>query len=451
MTKLLTKTPRKQQQPQQVSTQPQKGGATSCTNASVVDLWRMYNVQHLTRTYPAGLRVDSSNYNPILAWAVGCQLVALNFQTPDAPLVLNDGRFRENQQCGYVLKPSPSVLPNQMVVVGDNDDDVEDDILKRNNNNKAYQNTQSHTTTTTTYGRTGETSLEAKVEEEGNGGLEMQLDSDLENFGSFVCGEESTKMAPSSTPSRAKATTLRGTIPADTAAAAVTKPLTVVEGIPISDRIQKFQMKMTNHVHPMIIRLRVLAGSCLPKPRGSKLGETIDPYVLVTLHDVKQGKGSNNTSDSTDGSNSVGGGGGGRGRLTYVTTSHQTSVVDNNGFCPVWQKPQPPQHQNEEEEQQQQQQQQQHLMKEFHVMNPQVAMLQFSLRERDVGADDRVAEAAIPCNRLRMGYRSIPLYNMKTNTRTGPFGFASLLVELQILSLHETKQTNKLTKKQHPT
>jgi hypothetical protein len=65
----------------------------------------MYNLHHMTRTYPAGARVDSSNYHPVLAWAMGCQMVALNFQTSDTPLLLNDGRFRQNGGCGYVLKP----------------------------------------------------------------------------------------------------------------------------------------------------------------------------------------------------------------------------------------------------------------------------------------------------------------------------------------------------------
>jgi hypothetical protein len=68
-------------------------------------LWRKYNISHLTRTYPAGSRVDSSNYNPVLAWSMGCQLVALNFQTPDTPLILNDGMFRRNGGCGYIEKP----------------------------------------------------------------------------------------------------------------------------------------------------------------------------------------------------------------------------------------------------------------------------------------------------------------------------------------------------------
>mmetsp|Transcript_30579 Transcript_30579/g.72131 ORF Transcript_30579/g.72131 Transcript_30579/m.72131 type:complete len:853 (+) Transcript_30579:97-2655(+) len=68
--------------------------------------WREYNQDHMTRTYPAGSRVDSSNYNPILAWAMGCQLVALNFQTTDSNLALNDGRFRQAGNIGYIPKPA---------------------------------------------------------------------------------------------------------------------------------------------------------------------------------------------------------------------------------------------------------------------------------------------------------------------------------------------------------
>lgn len=40
-----------------------------------------YNKKQLSRIYPKGTRVDSSNYMPQLFWNVGCQMVALNFQT----------------------------------------------------------------------------------------------------------------------------------------------------------------------------------------------------------------------------------------------------------------------------------------------------------------------------------------------------------------------------------
>jgi hypothetical protein len=59
----------------------------------------------LLRTYPGNFRVDSSNYDPIPCWNYGCQLVALNYQTSDLPMQLNRGRFRDNGNCGYLLRP----------------------------------------------------------------------------------------------------------------------------------------------------------------------------------------------------------------------------------------------------------------------------------------------------------------------------------------------------------
>ncbi|XP_037542226.1 1-phosphatidylinositol 4,5-bisphosphate phosphodiesterase delta-4 isoform X2 [Nematolebias whitei] len=64
-----------------------------------------YNTRQLSRTYPSGLRTDSSNYNPQDMWNMGCQIVALNFQTAGLEMDLNDGLFRQNGCCGYVLKP----------------------------------------------------------------------------------------------------------------------------------------------------------------------------------------------------------------------------------------------------------------------------------------------------------------------------------------------------------
>lgn len=72
--------------------------------------WKEYNVSHMSRIYPAGTRIDSSNYNPVVAWSSGCQLVALNFQSDDPPMTINDGLFLQNGGCGYVHKP-PSVFP----------------------------------------------------------------------------------------------------------------------------------------------------------------------------------------------------------------------------------------------------------------------------------------------------------------------------------------------------
>lgn len=61
----------------------------------------------LTRIYPAGKRINSSNYNPTAAWGCGAQLAALNYQTSDLPMTLNKAMFAFNggNQSGYVLKP----------------------------------------------------------------------------------------------------------------------------------------------------------------------------------------------------------------------------------------------------------------------------------------------------------------------------------------------------------
>jgi phosphatidylinositol phospholipase C beta len=40
-----------------------------------------YKKNQLSRVYPGGTRFDSSNFIPQPFWNVGCQLVALNYQT----------------------------------------------------------------------------------------------------------------------------------------------------------------------------------------------------------------------------------------------------------------------------------------------------------------------------------------------------------------------------------
>ncbi|NXM96949.1 PLCZ1 phosphodiesterase, partial [Sylvia borin] len=64
-----------------------------------------HTARFITRIYPKGTRMSSSNYNPQEFWNVGCQMVALNFQTPGTQMELQDGKFLDNGGCGYVLKP----------------------------------------------------------------------------------------------------------------------------------------------------------------------------------------------------------------------------------------------------------------------------------------------------------------------------------------------------------
>uniref|UniRef100_A0A1A8DN49 1-phosphatidylinositol 4,5-bisphosphate phosphodiesterase gamma n=2 Tax=Nothobranchius TaxID=28779 RepID=A0A1A8DN49_NOTKA len=64
-----------------------------------------YNRLQLSRIYPRGQRLDSSNYDPLPMWLCGSQLVALNFQTADKPMQMNQALFMVNGRSGYVLQP----------------------------------------------------------------------------------------------------------------------------------------------------------------------------------------------------------------------------------------------------------------------------------------------------------------------------------------------------------
>uniref|UniRef100_A0A1I8AVM3 Phosphoinositide phospholipase C n=1 Tax=Steinernema glaseri TaxID=37863 RepID=A0A1I8AVM3_9BILA len=65
-----------------------------------------FNIRQLSRVYPMGSRMTSSNFNPVPMWNSGCHMVALNYQTPDRSMQLNHGKFIANGRCGYVLKPA---------------------------------------------------------------------------------------------------------------------------------------------------------------------------------------------------------------------------------------------------------------------------------------------------------------------------------------------------------
>ncbi len=52
-----------------------------------------------------GERISRSNYNPVLAWGMGCQMASLNFHNDGAALAVNDGFFRHTGGIGYLEKP----------------------------------------------------------------------------------------------------------------------------------------------------------------------------------------------------------------------------------------------------------------------------------------------------------------------------------------------------------
>uniref|UniRef100_A0A6Q2ZG51 Phosphoinositide phospholipase C n=1 Tax=Esox lucius TaxID=8010 RepID=A0A6Q2ZG51_ESOLU len=79
--------------------------ALCCTSESPGDFVN-YNKRFLSRVYPDPMRVDSSNMNPQYLWKCGCQIVAMNYQTPGLMMDLNMAWFRQNGNCGYVLRPA---------------------------------------------------------------------------------------------------------------------------------------------------------------------------------------------------------------------------------------------------------------------------------------------------------------------------------------------------------
>uniref|UniRef100_A0A5B6ZTM9 Phosphoinositide phospholipase C n=1 Tax=Davidia involucrata TaxID=16924 RepID=A0A5B6ZTM9_DAVIN len=64
-----------------------------------------FTQRNLLRVYPKGIRFDSSNYNPLVGWMHGAQMVAFNMQGYGRSLWLMHGMFRAYGGCGYVKKP----------------------------------------------------------------------------------------------------------------------------------------------------------------------------------------------------------------------------------------------------------------------------------------------------------------------------------------------------------
>ncbi|XP_048231396.1 phosphoinositide phospholipase C 6 isoform X2 [Ricinus communis] len=69
-----------------------------------MDLVR-FTQENILRVYPKGTRITSSNYEPIIGWMHGAQMIAFNMQGYGKSLWLMHGMFRGNGGCGYLKKP----------------------------------------------------------------------------------------------------------------------------------------------------------------------------------------------------------------------------------------------------------------------------------------------------------------------------------------------------------
>ncbi|NP_001304243.1 phosphoinositide phospholipase C 2-like [Vigna radiata] len=64
-----------------------------------------FTQRNILRVYPKGTRIASTNYNPLIGWMHGAQMVAFNMQGYGRSLWLMQGMFKANGGCGYVKKP----------------------------------------------------------------------------------------------------------------------------------------------------------------------------------------------------------------------------------------------------------------------------------------------------------------------------------------------------------
>ncbi|KAJ0101424.1 hypothetical protein Patl1_06614 [Pistacia atlantica] len=64
-----------------------------------------FTQKNILRVYPKGTRVNSSNYEPLVGWIHGAQMIAFNMQGYGKSLWKMHGMFRANGGCGYVKKP----------------------------------------------------------------------------------------------------------------------------------------------------------------------------------------------------------------------------------------------------------------------------------------------------------------------------------------------------------
>lgn len=62
---------------------------------------------------------------------------------------------------------------------------------------------------------------------------------------------------------------------------------------------------------------------------------------------------------------------------------------------------------------------------------PDLALINFTVMDKDVDRDEFIGGSVIPATALREGYRNVPLYSMD-GTRHGDYQYAYLFVRIEI-------------------
>jgi phosphatidylinositol phospholipase C delta len=95
-----------------------------------------HNMRHLMRVYPNQTRVSSNNFDPLTYWRRGVQMAALNWQTYDLGMQMNEAMFAAGtDRSGYVLKPAELRGPMR---VSDNPEASSNGTIKRERKNVTF-------------------------------------------------------------------------------------------------------------------------------------------------------------------------------------------------------------------------------------------------------------------------------------------------------------------------
>ena len=85
---------------------PERRFENLCRDLDTAAQLEKHNMRYLMRVYPSAYRVKSTNPDPLAFWRRGAQMVALNWQTYDLGMQMNEAMFASgSDRSGYVLKP----------------------------------------------------------------------------------------------------------------------------------------------------------------------------------------------------------------------------------------------------------------------------------------------------------------------------------------------------------
>ncbi|KAI9872071.1 MAG: Phospholipase C [Pleopsidium flavum] len=104
-----------------------------CRDPDTKSQLEKHNQRYMMRVYPSAFRLRSSNFDPLAFWKRGVQMVALNWQTYDLGMQMNDAMFAAgSDRTGYVLKPKElrKSIPSLTSAPGPSSDKVEKKLVK---------------------------------------------------------------------------------------------------------------------------------------------------------------------------------------------------------------------------------------------------------------------------------------------------------------------------------